>query len=716
MAPSGARLESASVKKARHTSVLRVRRALALGFALFVLAVAGLYWWGRSQRGAGLAVPRENGDGTDDPMGTVLVGEGFAFELTDHGRRVFGIQAARILSRQQNDFSLEGVVLSVEREGGGEYRVESDRARYNVKSKHTLLQGKVVLTGPDGVTLRTDGLEMRRHGRYLMSTSPVRFEFGGGYVGRARGLEADFRADQFLLAGEVEVRSQPGMFPAFALDARRVTYNREARQLQVDGDVVLGRGDDRLVATRLTLQLAEDERTPRQLDALWGVRLDAVEGRSDGLPHRLGAAGHELRLGFAEDGAPSRADLVAGPHPVARATLEAAGLVQAIESRAIVAEFRDRRLASLAGDDGVELEEYLAAAPQPSLRWICGETLRLTISPSGEIGALTVDGGVDLAEPWTQGRTPRMQLDEVSGDLLLEGPGTWIARDGVRVASPRIAIDPERGEVHAVDGVRADLERGQGVTLGPGAEREEPLHVVAEEATWQREEGFRFAQSVRAWQGPNYLLAQTLGGDGEEFDATGPIKTVWETTDQGRQPDDAEAEDGPPPPLEVTAQQLRYSRAERVLVYDGSPRARRGKANLLCREIRLHLDETDELELMECKGPVQIDDPESGNKVYGDNAEYRPDLEKVRVTGDPVRLVDRDGAQFEGKAVFYDFDRGTAELASQAGGADDPFGPVPEPPAPEPAAAGEEASPAEESSVAAAEDDSSPPPPAGRGA
>jgi hypothetical protein len=117
---------------------------------------------------------------------------------------------------------------------------------------------------------------------------------------------------------------------------------------------------------------------------------------------------------------------------------------------------------------------------------------------------------------------------------------------------------------------------------------------------------------------------------------------------------------------------------------------------MLCREIRLHLDDADEFELMECLGPVQIDDPESGNKVYGQAAEYRPELEKVRVTGDPVRLVDRDGAEFLGRAVFYDFESGTAALDSQAGGVDDPFGPVPEPLVPEPPAAAEEGLPAEE--------------------
>ncbi|MGH9465081.1 MAG: LPS export ABC transporter periplasmic protein LptC, partial [Thermoanaerobaculia bacterium] len=272
------------MRKARHTSVIWLRRALAGGFALFALAVAALYWWGRSQRSVGLAPTRDEGR-PDEPVGLALSGEGFAFELTDHGRKVFGIQARRIASRRENDFSLEGVVLSVEREGGGEYRVESARALYNAKSKHAVLEGDVALQGPDGVTLRTAGLEMRRHGRYLMSLSPVRFEFGGGYSGRARQLEANFRSDEFLLAGEVSVRSAPGMFPPFALDARRVTYNRETRLLQADGDVRFGRGDDRLAASRLTLQLAADERTPEQLLAQWGVRLDAVERRSDGLPH-----------------------------------------------------------------------------------------------------------------------------------------------------------------------------------------------------------------------------------------------------------------------------------------------------------------------------------------------------------------------------------------------------------------------------------------------
>ncbi len=706
------------MKKARHTSVIRLRRALAAGFALLLALVAGLYWWGRSQRSVG-AVPTTGAAQSDELAGLVLSGQGFGFELTDQGRRVFGIQASRIVSRRESDFALEGVVLSVEREGGGEYRIESQRALYNAKNKHALLEGQVALEGPNGVRLTTDGLEMRRHGRYLMSTSPVRFEFGAGYVGRARQLEANFRSDEFLLAGDVSVRSGPGMFPPMGLDARRVTYHRQAHLLQAEGDVLLGRGEDRLAATRLTLQLAPDERTPQQLEALWSVRLDATEGRSDGMPHRLVADGHELRLTFAEDGAPSRSHLVAGPYPSARVALETAGVVQALEARDIVAEFENRRLAALVGKERVRLEEYLAAAPTPTLRLVCGEALDLRVAPSGEVAALVVDGGVDFAEPWTEGRTPRMHLDEASGDLLLEGPGTWIARDGVRVASPRIAVDRERGAVRAFDGVRADLERGRGPALGPrGAEAQEPLHVVAEEATWERETGFRFEQSVRAWQGPNYLLARTLGGDGEVVTASGPIKTVWETAAAAGQGGGAEGStEEATAPLEITAQGLRYDRGERLLVYEGSARARQGKANMTCREIRLHLDAADELELMECVGPgVEIDDPESGSKVYGDVAEYRPQLDRVRVTGDPVRLVDGQGAQFEGKAVFYDVETGTAELDSQAGGADDPFGPIPELPEPEPAAVPEEEGAETQTPSADAVEDEGAPVPPGDGA
>lgn len=677
-----ARLESAPVKKARHTSVIWLRRSLAGGIVVLALALVGLFWLGRSQRQTGFAPARDQ-EASPELSGLVLSGQGFAFELTDHGRRVFGIQAARIVSRHENDFSLEGVVLHVDREGGGTYRVASDRAVYNSKSKHALLEGAVELEGPNGVTLRTQGLEMRRHGRYLMSTSPVTFEFGGGHAGRARQLEANFRRDEFLLAGDVEVRSLPGVSPPMALDSRRISYLREARMLQADGDVVLVHGEDRLTTSRLVLQLAPDEQTPERLDALWSVRLAAVEWRGDGLPHRLGAEGHELRVTFAADGTPAGAELIAGPHPHARATVEAAGVVRALEGRAIVAELAGGRLANLASDEGIRLEEYLDLAPSPSLRLICGDTLRMRIGPTGEVAELEVDGAVDLSEPWTQARTPRLRLDEAAEELRLEGPGTWVARGGLRVASPRVAIDLEAGEVRALDGVRADMEEQGGFALAPSGEAEEPLHVVAEQARWRRDEGFQFEQSVRAWQGPNYLLAQTLGGDGDEFVATGPVKTVWETVKRG-QPDEAGGPEAgepaaPPAPLEVTAQRLRYERASRLLVYEGSARARQGQAHMLCREIRLHLDTGNELELMECLGPVQIDDPESGNKVTGQAAEYRPELDKVRVTGDPVRLIDRQGAQFEGRAMFYDLATGTAELDSRAGGAEDPFGPVPPP-------------------------------------
>ncbi len=701
------------MKKARHTSVIWLRRLLAGGFVVFALAVAALYWFGRVQR-AGFGRAEEAGE-PGRPVSPGTVGETFDFQLTEQGRRVFGVRAARIVSRRADDFLLEGVELSVEREGGGTYQVTSERATYSAKTNHAVLEGKVVIEGPNRVTLRTAGLEMRRRGRYLMSTGPVTFQFGQGYAGRARSLEANFRSDEFLLAGKVEVRSQPGVAPALSLDCRRVSYQREPRLLVAEGDVVLTRGADRLLAGRLELQLAPDERTPQRLDALWDVRVAAVQPGSDGLPHALAAEGHEVHLTFTAEGEPAHADLAAGPHPFARLSAEEAGIVRSLVATNVAADFAAGDLVSLAGDGGVTLEEFVALPPQLPLREVCGETLRMTMASSGAIDTLVIDGGVDFTEPWTQGRTPRMALDERSDELVLEGPGTWIARDGVRVAAPRILVAREGGSVRALDGVRADMEREQGLALASREAGDEPLHVVAEQATWTREGGFQFEQSVRAWQGPNYLLANTLGGDGERFTATGPVKTVLETAAGAAEEggDAAEQGDGPAEeegereagPLEITAQELHYERPQRLLVYQGSPRARQGKATLACTEIRGHLDAEDELELLECTGPVQIDDPESGNKVYGQAAEYRPGLDRVRVTGDPVRLVDRQGGQFQGRAMYYDFTTGKVELESRAGGAEDPFGPVPEPPPPPeppvPPAEDEEPPPGEEDGSAA---------------
>lgn len=701
------------MKKARHTSVLWARRVLLVLSLGVVAGIVALYLLGRQQRSEGFGEKPEEGEGR---LGAVrhLVGKGFDIDLTDEGRTVASISASRLVAeRQDTTFLLEDVHIEATRESGGVYRISSREATYNMKANTADLEGEVRIEGPDGMSLSAEGLQMRRHGRTVVSTGPVSFSLGPNYLGSARQLDANLRRDEFVLAGDVQVRSVTDLRPGVALDSQRAAYDRKQRILRAEGDVDLRHGEDRVQARRLTVHLAEDERTIVFAQGLWEVRAVVHEISDDGLPQRIAAEADQLTVELDDLGRPERMELDSGPHPVARVRLtDATGLVRTFEAGFIDGVFAAGRLSRLSGNESVQLVETLDLEPQPLLRRLCGDDLEATLDAAGRIDAFSLDGTVDYTEPWSQAETRSMERDRETGEIVLTGEGTWMARQGVRLESPHVVVDPETEELHATEGVRADMEQQRGLTLGVGEEgRQEPVHVVSAEATYHPVEGFRFIDDVRAWQGRNYMLARTFGGTGERVTAEGSVKTVWHDAAQpgggraaatepapeggaeetapaggsglGAERREADAEDAQQP-LEVFAQQLVWENATGLVEYQGAARAQQGRRNMRCANIRVHLDDENEVELMECDGPVQIEDPVGGNKVYGDAAEYRPGSDSVLVLGEPVRLVDRTGAEFKGKAMRYDFTTGRAELDSLSGRESEPFGTVP----------GEEAEPA----------------------
>ena len=692
------------MKKARHTSVLWARRIL-LALTVAVLAgIAALYVLGRAQRSTGFLAPEEEASKAE---GAVLriQGKGFDIDLTEGGRRLASVSASRLVSRREDTYFLEGVAIEAEREDGAVYRISSREATYNVKANTADLQGDVRIEGPNGMSLSTEGLQLRRHGRTVLSTSPVSFGLGPDYLGSARQLDANLRKDEFVLAGDVQVRSIAGLAPAVALDSERAAYDRKARILRTEGDVDLRHGEDRVQARRLTVHLAEDERTILFAQGFWDVHALVHQVSDDGVPHRLSAEAHELTVELDDRGRPQRMELTSGPHPMTWVQIaDATGLVRTFEAGFIDGRFAQGRLSRLDGNENVRLTETLELDPQPLLRRLCGDDLLATLDAGGAVDAFSIEGNVDYAEPWSQAQTRSMVRDRRTGEVVLEGAGTWMARQGVRLESPRIVVDPETSELQATGGVRTDMEQQAGFSLGVGAEgQDEPVHVVSDEASYHPVEGFHFLRDVRAWQGRNYMLARTLGGTGERVTAEGSVKTVWhdaalsnasqpgeeEEAEQAggeraegspeagaageegsgarRSPlaarERADAEDAAQP-LEVFAQQLVWENASGFVEYQGAARAQQGRRTMRCANIRVHLDDENEVEMMECDGPVQIEDPVGGNKVYGDAAEYRPGSDTVLVLGDPVRLVEKTGAQFEGKAMRYDFTSGRAELDS----------------------------------------------------
>ncbi len=687
---------------ARRRPFALLRLLLLVGLALFVTGVAGLYLLRRVERG-GEATEEARGL-SSRRRGLVMAGRGFDYEISEGDRKLFHIKAKKIVSDKDDNFTLKGVELTLTRDNGDVYYIESDRGTYNLENEQATLTGNVLFRGPRDIELTAEGLELSRRGQQLTSTGRVEFRFLGAYSGSANHMRILRPRNRFLLMGRVEVDSLPGAAPPMALRSKRLLYERDDRRLHLEGDVTLRRGEDYLEARRLSLQLDPTEQGLEFARANWAVEGGLVRPAEGSGSNRLRFGGSQLSATFAEGSRqPRKLELESERQEEAWvAVADDGGLERRVRARYLVADFDELGRAQRAqGFGGVEIEERVAFSGEPVVRRVCSETADATFLASGALGEVLLEGAVELEDAGTIAHGDRATADLESGLADLEGSDAFVLRRGGHLEAPRIVYRREAGEVEAGEGVRALIESRQGLEPGTDPARRQPIRIAAREAVWSdAENSVTFREQVRAWQGENLLLADKLIGEleADRLLAKGSVKTVWRPP-AGKDPTKGPADEAPSgdrpaggdtpgrgsasggpalsgsEPLEIQAPSMTYARRERLVLYEGGARAQQAGRVLRCQDMRLELAEDDGFERLTCEGATRIEDPAAGNTVTGETAVYEPADRKARISGTPVVLRDRRGSQIQGRVLIYDFVTGTAEIQTEKAG------PVASPPA-----------------------------------
>jgi lipopolysaccharide transport protein LptA len=660
---------SSMPEKTRELPLVLIRRALLVALLAFLSSVVGLYLLGRAGRPRTTTVRATDLAATEESEQVAMSGRGFDYELTREDEKVFHLQAERVLSDVDENYELAGVTLTLSREGEGEYRLVSKTALYNLETQEASFRGDVEFLGPKGVELRTDGLELRNEGRLVVSSSPVRFAFLGRYTGRANRMRITPKRNDLYLAGKVRVNSLPGAAQPMALRCRRFVFERDEKILRAEGDVQLSRSGDILRARRVSIRLSDNERTVRFVQARWDVSGSMEQLARDGTSSQIELRGHELLVAFEGDPAvPQRAELRRTPR--ARAALsitDASGLTRSMFADFLTGDFVNGSLRRSQAFEKVEIREFLALAPEASIRRVCSREATTTFLAGGELDELLLDGGVDLHDAGIQAIGERVVSKGPEAPIELQGSPAWVLRENGEMRAPRIVYDRRDQQVEAGDGVRATLTDTDDIALaGDASSQQEPIRVEARRATWSNDPStVVFSDEVRAWQGENFMLANELVGEvaSSRLTASGRVKTVWRP-----QREAAEAESGAVrlqgEPLEVTADELVYDRQARLLTYAGAVRAVQAKKTMTCVEIQLRLAEDQGFEEMSCQGSARLEDAETGNTVSGEHIVYYPETSLATVTGSPVVMRDGKGGEIQGKELIYDFATGTARVRS----------------------------------------------------
>jgi len=660
--------------------VAGLRKLLLAALALCVLAVVGLFLFGRA--GLRREAPRREAE-TKAGKGMTLIGEDFDYTFTERERPIFHIRGESVKADREGTLYLDGVGLTLYDRQGQVYHVESRKASFNRESNEGTLQGDVFLKGPAQLELRTGRLDLLQKGERVVSRGAVEIHYGGKYVVHAGRLQLDLPDEVYVLQQGTKVESLPGAATPVSLTSQRLVYERQKRWIRVEGGANLRRGQDWLAARRIFGNLADDESALKFVHALWDITgetrasLQQPSGRTPE-PTRVRFGGKELAVVLQPESNQVRRVELEGPQE-GKARLDAVGpaVVRTLTARRIEGVLAEGVLSDAQGFGGVEIRESAKPAGKPPvMRQANGQRASATFRPDGQLASVDLDVNVTYRDgPVTAtGNRASLDLDEGRGEFF--GAPVVIASDRGRMEAPRVVYNTDQQIANARGGVKAVLQKVEETALAgtPLSGGEGPVHVESQEAFWrQQPSSFLFRGDVRAWRGENLLLSPELRGDkgADQLTATGGVKTLWfptreqaskATVPPGGRPSKPGTAAGRQHPIQVLSADMSYQQKTGVLVYTGNVRVDQEGKTLSCQHLEVDLDADHQAKTMTCTGDTKLNDPKVGRRVEGQRAVYHVDQRQVDIFGNPVVMSDRDGNQVRGQHALYFIDDGKVEV------------------------------------------------------
>lgn len=671
---------------ARRSFISILRKLLLLALVLTVVAVVGLFLFGRAGRQK--ERPLDEGE-TKARQGTTLIGEDFDYTFTEREKPIFRIRGESIRADEKGIVYLDGVGLTIYDQQGRPYHVESRRATFRRETNEGQLQGEVFLKGPEGLELRTARLDLRRKGRLIVAPKePVEIRYAGKYVVTSAKLQVDIEEELYVLGGGVQVDTVPGATTPGSLNSQRLVYERKKRWLRVEGNAALRRGADRLNAERLAAKLSEDEGSLTFVRALQGVTgqtrgtLAALAGEvAASQPATTNFSGRDLAVVLQPEGNEvRRVELEAANKGKAVIESTGGGITRTMRAYRFEGLLENGVLDTAEAFGGVEIRE-VTRGPQGGTRQ--AESQRASADfRAGQL--VTADMITDViyrdGEMTATGNRGTLDLEAGRGDFT--GSPVDIVSPRGRVRAPRVVYNTDQKIIQARGGVRAVLEKASETALSgtPLGQGEGPVTVESQEAFWRQAptSSFLFRGDVRAWRGKNLLLAPELRGDKDQsiLTATGGVKTRWipdstPSAAPGRPAPRPQAKPGAPgtgnqAPIEVSANEMVYKDGSGQLTYTGNVRVEQEARTLTCQNLQVELEQAQaderEVETMTCTGDTKLNDPATGRRIEGQRAVYHVAERQMEMFGEPVTMRDRDGNVVRGRRLFYFMDDGKVEI------------------------------------------------------
>jgi LPS export ABC transporter protein LptC/lipopolysaccharide transport protein LptA len=679
-------------RKAR-SPVAALRKLLLVVLVLVLAGVGGLFLFGRA--GQHTEKPTR-AEGAGGPKGTTLIGEDFDYTFTDGARPVFHIKGESIKADHEGTLFLDRVAITLWDRQGRIFHVESKNASFNRESNEGLLQGDVVLRGPNELELRTAQLNLQDKGDTVTSDVPVEIHYAGKYIAHAGKMNVDISGEEYTLQAGARIDSVPGTVPPVQISAQRLIYDRQQHWIRAEGGAGILRGADRLAAGRIYGNLSDDEKALTFVHAFFDIEGEThseakpAAGRPPTTVRFKG--GKDLAVAFeAANNQPRQVDFVAPDGGRVELTSAGGGIVRTLTAPRIGGSLENRVLNAAEAEGGVEIREIALVAGKTVLRQANGQHGEATFKPDGQLATMNLENNVVYHDGQVSATGDEGTLDMEKGRGEFTGNPVVVTSDRGRIEAPRMIYSTEQQIVNARGGVRALLQKVEDTAMSgtPLANGEGPVHVESQEAFWrQQPSSFIFRGDVRAWRGENLLLAPELRGDkaANQLNATGGVKTLFYPTQEGK-PGSGTTAPAAPHPIQATASDLQYQQKgdpqkgdpqksdpqkgdpekPGVLIYTGNVRVDQDGKTITCQRMEVDLGADHQARTMICTGDTKINDPKVGRKIEGQKAVYQVNQRQVEITGAPVTISDKDGNVARGERVLYYVDDGRAVVQGKEG-------------------------------------------------
>ena len=611
-----------------------------------------------SGRGSATPAPGVPGESGEAGEPTTLL-SGFDYTESVGDKPLFRIRSDRTVGFGQgaglppNLYALERVSLTVYPEEGAPVTVQSDRARYDDRTKAAVLSGNVRWVEPkDGALGETETIEFDPTKRVLEAPTRLHFTRGTFDVTAASGLY-DLGTRRLSLAGPIQGSGTgQGSGGLSSIRGDSGEYRRDEGVVELTGNVQASSAKgDRVTAERMLVKFS-----PEGTAAEWARAFGSVRGSL-----APAAGGGVARTYAADEGA---------------LFFDLAGDVRSISLKGAPAAVEEpaRRIAarSLELDYDAGRPTSARARSDVSVRTDKGtahaEKASATFGASGAFQTLDLEGGVRIDSDGRKGTAHRVVDVADRGVWILTGnreaPAT-VEEGGSKVSGARIEIDRARetlaaeGKARAVFQPEKDRPSRASSFLGDPSR---PVFGKGERIVLDRRARLAtLSGGASLWQGSSSLFGDdiTLNDAERTAVAVGKVRTVLARTP---------GTGGKEEPAVVSARRLVYRESESSAVFEDDVTVTRGSWRAAASRGIARFDKERKVERVELTGGVSLSDRATGRTATADRAVDHPNEGRTVLHGDPARVSDADGNRVAGSVLTITGRGKNVEVTAPTGG------------------------------------------------